>query len=81
MHLRQINAPLSESKLLCVTCVWFWCSSGSVSLSQETDGSDFKTKLLIGLPKVCDLDVHERKLLNLRCVDLQNSFTVTFTIL
>lgn len=53
----------------------------SVSLSQETDRSNFKPKLLIGFPKVCDLDVHERKMLNLRCVYLQNCPTIAFAIL
>lgn len=63
-------------------CVSFVSNFGmSVSLSQETDRSNFETKLLIGFPKVCDLDVHERKLLNLRCGYLQNCPAITFAIL
>lgn len=59
--------------------VFLICLYGVLAL--ETDRSHFKAKFLVVLPKVCDLEVPQRKLLNLGCVHLHHCPVEALTIL
>lgn len=51
---------------------------GSRLLAQEAGRPDFKSELLCGFPEVVEHDVHDRHLLHLGRVDLQNRLLIAF---
>ena len=57
------------------------CLCVCVFLALETNRSHFKSKLLVALPKVRHLDVQQREMLHLWCVDLQDGPVKALTIL
>lgn len=80
-----INVSLSACVCVCVwvfACVVLCMMRVCVCvLALETDRSHFKAKLLVALPKVWHLDVQQRKMLHLWCVDLQDCPVEALTIL
>lgn len=62
-------------------CKWMYDCVNMCVLTQETNRSNFKAKLLVFLPKVWDLDVQQGELFHLGCVHLQHRPVKTLAIL